>query len=269
MVCSFPMPATSPASKSKPASTARPPRDLLDQVAEPRDAVLLYGSHARGDQRPDSDIDVLQVVPSRRPSYRRGKLSVATTTAKSLHKLAASGSLFVLHLKCEGVVLRDTAGVLERTLASYQSPTTYAPLLESLVIAAKILDVSPQTFATNPAGFIRLSRYLLRTTAYVRCLEAGEPLFSIRAVAERLRDPRIVQAFSSKDERSEDIAQFYRLRELLEEFLGAPARNEHGSIEALAVLAYERAPLASALALRLLGGSSMEYEDLLPDGIAP
>jgi hypothetical protein len=244
------------------------PACLLDLLEGPHDAVILYGSYARGDQTPRSDIDLLQIVPDRRASYRRGRLSVTTTTAESLRALAVSGSLFVLHLRQEGVVLRDTFHVLEDILASYRPPQSYTPLGESLRLAAGILDVDDRGFQSNPRGFTQLSIYLLRTTLYLRCAESGRPLFSMREVAENLRDRRLFDVFCEREERAGDVDFFLRVRALLEQYLGAPARNEFGSIEALAVQAYERSPLASALALRLLGGASMEYEDLLPDGIA-
>src|SRR5262245_6311122 len=77
---------------------------LVEVLEEPRDTVILYGSSARGDATPDSDVDLLQIVPYQRPSYRRGRLSVTTVTEQSLRTLALSGSLFVLHLREEGIL---------------------------------------------------------------------------------------------------------------------------------------------------------------------
>ncbi len=42
----------------------------LVAAAQP-EAVILFGSHARGDARPDSDIDLLVVADSPQPRHRR------------------------------------------------------------------------------------------------------------------------------------------------------------------------------------------------------
>lgn len=241
---------------------------LLQALEEPRDAVMLYGSCARGDATPCSDIDLLQIVPRQRPSYRRGCLSVTLATAEPLRALAIAGSLFVLHLRTEGVILRDELNVLEGILAAYRPPPSYEPLRQSLRLAAGLLDVDARGFLSNPRGFTQLAVYLLRTALYLRCVEAGQPLFSMRKVVDYLGDARPLEVIRERERYAGDRSFFERVRALVEEYLGAPARNEFGSIEALAVQAYEASPLASALALRLLGGASMEYEALLPDGIA-
>jgi hypothetical protein len=241
---------------------------LLDLLEGPRDAVMLYGSHARGDATSRSDVDVLQIVPQRRPSYRRGRLSVVTATAESLRALATSSSLFVLHLREEGMLVRDTSHVLEDILMSFCSPAAYDDLRESFEAAASLLDVDAQGFARNPHGFTQLSVYLLRSVLYLRCAESGRPLFSMRKVAEHLHDRRVLEVFEHRDERHGDLDFFRLVRAMIEDYLGAPIRNDFGSVEALAAQCRSKSPLASALALRLLAGAPMTYEDLIPDGIA-
>jgi hypothetical protein len=242
--------------------------EILDALAPPRDAVLLYGSHARGDVTPRSDIDVLQIVPRRRPSYGSGRLSVTTVTPESLGALAASGSLFVLHLREEGVLVRDTSHVLAEILGGYRAPVSYEPLRESLRLAAGILDVDARGFERDPRAFTQLAVYLLRTALYLRCAEGGRPLFSMREVADHLHDQRVLDVFHERDQRPGDPQLFERVRAILAEYLGAPVKNAFGSIEALAAHAEDKSPLAAALALRVLRGAPTTYADLLPDGIA-
>jgi predicted nucleotidyltransferase len=73
-------------------------------------AVMVYGSVARGTDRPNSDLDVLQVRSDRQWLYRIGRVNVSAYTPEFLAKLAGTGSLFVLHLKLDGLV--QTAGRL-------------------------------------------------------------------------------------------------------------------------------------------------------------
>jgi len=44
-------------------------RRIVDAVHP--DRIILFGSHARGEAGPDSDIDLLIVAPSDEPNYRR------------------------------------------------------------------------------------------------------------------------------------------------------------------------------------------------------
>lgn len=44
-------------------------RRLAEAIQPER--IILFGSHARGDAGPDSDVDLLVIAPSRLPSWRR------------------------------------------------------------------------------------------------------------------------------------------------------------------------------------------------------
>src|SRR3989442_15805701 len=52
-------------------------KNVLDEIvrrliaAVDPDRIILFGSHARGDARPDSDVDLLIVKDTDEPSYRR------------------------------------------------------------------------------------------------------------------------------------------------------------------------------------------------------
>lgn len=88
------------------------------------EAVWLYGSEARGDACPSSDVDVLLIgdgpVPrevSRR--YRGRHISVSRYSWKELRGMAEYGSLFLHHLKAEAEPLSespDAAGRLGKIL---------------------------------------------------------------------------------------------------------------------------------------------------------
>jgi predicted nucleotidyltransferase len=64
---------TSPEAGSYPPVTEELLREVVRRirsVGTPR-AVVLFGSHARGDARPDSDLDLLIVEPSDLPRFKR------------------------------------------------------------------------------------------------------------------------------------------------------------------------------------------------------
>lgn len=102
-------------------------------------AVAVIGSVARGDARPDSDIDLLVVTdqPVRTlvaalPDWlRRSRVSLIVRSASVLDVLAREGSVFLRHVCAEGVVLHDPRGVLGDVLALARSiPIDPAPEIE-------------------------------------------------------------------------------------------------------------------------------------------
>jgi len=86
------------------------------------EAVLLFGSVARGDANPWSDIDLLvissdpklTVAEMRGVIAERSNVSLAYYRTPSFAKLCQRHSSFIAHLKKEGVVLFDPVGVLNK-----------------------------------------------------------------------------------------------------------------------------------------------------------
>jgi predicted nucleotidyltransferase len=85
--------------------------------------VCLFGSVARGDEGPDSDLDLLVVGddPELTPSSIRRRLhlqessprvSIVYHTPETLDRYLKTGSRFLLHLQLEGEVLFDSSGLL-------------------------------------------------------------------------------------------------------------------------------------------------------------
>lgn len=239
---------------------------LCAQLDGPSVGVMLYGSYARGDQLPGSDIDVLQLVNRFRPSYQKGKLAASVYTYAHLRKLSEKGSLFILHLLSEGRIVLDPQHTLKSILEAYRPPSSYDSLRLNLRTASAILDVDASAFLTNPIGFSRLALYLLRTEAYTRCVEAGQPTFSMAKVAQQLRDSRIAECFQSRAQLSGDYEYFCKARSLMEEYLACRVNNPYGNIEAFAVNMSAKCSFASVLAMRIIRGEvGIEYENIFPD----
>jgi predicted nucleotidyltransferase len=109
--------------------TVRDAEDLTYLLAEmfpAIEAVLLFGSVARGDANPWSDIDLLvtssdlklTVAELRTAISERNHVSLIYYRTPSFETLYRRHPLFVAHLKKEGVVLFDPLGVLSRMLES-------------------------------------------------------------------------------------------------------------------------------------------------------
>jgi predicted nucleotidyltransferase len=140
-------------------------------------AVMLYGSRARRTARPDSDVDVLQLVSDNPRSYSSGRVNVTAYTPEHLTLLGIRGSLFVRHLKDEGIVIDDRDGVLGGVLSAYREPLDYASLKRDLaIIFAAINTVGA---ADYERGILRLITYSFRTAVYVRSAESGRLCFDM------------------------------------------------------------------------------------------
>ncbi len=96
--------------------------DLVSEFPQIR-GVCLFGSVARGDSGPDSDLDLLVLGddPKLTPSVIRRRLhleeasprvSIVYHTAETLDRYVKTGSRFLLHLQLEGDVLYDSSGFL-------------------------------------------------------------------------------------------------------------------------------------------------------------
>jgi hypothetical protein len=230
-------------------------------------AVMLFGSWARGDQNAASDVDVLQLVERWRPSYEKGRFSISVYTCARLFELARAGSLFVLHLVSEGRTIDDPTSTLSRILAAYRPPADYKGARDKLRRAAAVLDVDRVSFERNPDGFLRVALHIFRTALYIRCIEQGTPTFSMPRVAQLLEEPGLESFFTRRKLRS--FPFFFEVRTALRRELGTEAKNEFGTLEALAVAVYDTCPVASYLALRLLGGGErIEYDSTLLDWVA-
>jgi hypothetical protein len=245
---------------------------LLGALRAPGLAVLLYGSYARGDATPHSDIDLLQLVEARTAHYTVGRVSVASYTSDELTRLCRGGSLFGLHLVSEGRILRDPTGLLAETLAEYRAPKSYEPVWAELRVMAQIVATEAHYLPANPEGVVRLGLYLVRTAVILRHIEQlGRPVFSIPQLASDLDLSDLEGLFDERENPSRlDWARLALARRLLARLLGCDIRNPHGSLEAFAVNTEPSDPLAARVALRLLSGErTIGYGDLLLDVLIP
>lgn len=239
---------------------------VRDQLREPNLPTMLYGSMARGDEGPDSDIDVLQLAPTSRSAYRHGQLSVVAYPPAHLAALGRLGNLFVAHLAKEGKVLWDVDGALARALESFINPTGYTVHRQAIQITSMALDVTRETFDKNPSGFHRLGAYLLRSWATVSCAASGELVFAVPTMARLLGRPSLVKHLARSSIPS--WLAFCELRDELSQATGSQIVNPHGSLEALAVWQHVHHPNASAHTVRLLSDSNcIPYEALRPASV--
>lgn len=236
------------------------------------DAVMLFGSYARGDFKKTSDIDVLQVTEDNRRPYKAGKVNVSPYNFKSLQYLARHGSLFILHLKTDGRIFQDDKGLLEEVLENYVHPKSYAHLKSELRQAAQLLDCPVAFYETKWPQLHNTYTFIFRSWCFALCAESGIPRFSMAEVSSALKDERITEVYELKRLRSADRKFYLHCLAVLGEYLGAPVRNSCSSFETLLLNQGRSSKLLRILGQRIIesgseeefyGGQTHTVEDLV------
>jgi len=167
--------------------------------------------------------------------------------------MAEHGALFMLHLLKEGQILQDPEGRLRHCLDSYRAPRSYDALRATLRGVVNLLDVSEVEYGQRWKGYNELGLFVLRSLLYAQFAEAGDPVFSLRAIRDRIPRPDLDVAVSLKAARTPEFPAFGVVRRFVEELLGSEAQNSFGSVEALITNSAAENPSVLAFGLRLLG----------------
>jgi hypothetical protein len=225
-------------------------------VRGPYLAILLYGSQARGSQRPDSDIDVLQVVQARPGKYSDGNVNVTAYTIDTLWEMCQQGSLFMLHLCMDGYMIEDPERLLSEVLDSYERPNHFANAIAELTAAARALTVDDA--ADHWDGLRKLGIYVARTACYAVLADRGEPEFDPELVAERLKVPAMQRALRLRHE-APCVDDLHTLYSAVVDLLGdvPPAGT---TLDSLAVELLYKTPYAATLMIQALAGGTDGFE---------
>jgi predicted nucleotidyltransferase len=239
--------------------------ELLARVLTKMDSVrsvMLYGSYARGTASFRSDIDILALVDDRPQSLTDANLAITAYRADHLRALARNGSLFVLHLIHDGVILYDTNNELTEILASYRPPTEPSRLSAEFAIAASGLIVATSEERRSFGESMQsLAFYLLRTAVYSACALRGEPQFDTRLALGALGLEHLAALFEERREKY-DPSRLDRVLETLPTVLPGCGEPAWDGLAATAVAVADTWPLASDLLAYVLAGKPIDYTAL-------
>jgi len=233
-------------------------------------AVMLYGSRARGTPHPKSDLDVLQLTRSRVVARAVGRVNVTSYTPAHLLRMAERGSLFVLHLREEGLTLRDEHGTLQHVLDAWRLPADWRPLqLEIATIVNALLHADHDELKKLGRGILRVGMYALRTAVYLEHLILfGHSQFDIDLAVSTLGRDNVKNAVALRYRTTasrEDLAIMRDgVRALTPDSVWISSQISGGpSLEAVAVnIATDRPYAASLLARVITGDTVIEYASL-------
>lgn len=239
------------------------PTRMLDSLPkfEATRGVLVFGSRARGDAVTGSDLDLLALVHTPRPSADDGNVSVSYYTSDQL--ASGVGTLFGAHLKRDAKVLWDPDGTLDQALASFGDVETNRLFDRALQMSTLFTSLERDLPKYLP-GLLREARYLLRSCLYARAIASGDPCFSVRELANRSDDPQLVSLLASRQEGPPTVDELNGCLVRLKKIIGEFPMNKHGSLEATIVNEWDRPGDLLSMAFLALGvtGKGNEYAEV-------
>jgi predicted nucleotidyltransferase len=168
----------------------------IDEVT----AAVLFGSHARGDADEGSDIDIclftkslpldalILVKEQANEFYADPRVAISAYTEPTAESMAREGSLFLWHLRLEGVVLVDKEGFLKRLLASL---ATYRGYRSELQLYRELLVGVQASFEDRKvleAVDLHILQMIVRNVSVLFTYAAGQPAFGRKSAFRRARE---------------------------------------------------------------------------------
>ncbi|WP_327043890.1 nucleotidyltransferase domain-containing protein [Microbispora sp. NBC_01189] len=240
------------------------PASVLEDFPElPSDVegLLVYGSQARRDAVPGSDLDMLALVTAQRPSAESGYVHVSYYTRKQLS--TGIGTLFGAHLKRDAKIVWDKHGHLTQAVEDMGEVDTKRLLARARSLS-ELFTTLDRDLPKYLSGLLRQARYLLRSCLYAQAIADSAPCFSVRELAVRHGDPHLTRLLASWQPGEATAADLEQCLSRLRRIIGDFPPSKHGSLEATVVNEWGRPSDILSMAFMALGvtGKTSDYAEV-------
>lgn len=177
-------------------------------------AAILYGSHARGDSGPESDVDILGISESGMISRtEHPPVIISVYPQKYIMQRARSGDLFTWHIATEGIPLYDAEGLFQRLKAEFRLKTSYAK--ERKAAAEVGWSLLCSDIPTNSSSAVKAMMYSIRTIAISKLAERKTPAFSHKEILRGFPDNDLDALWKEKYATSVSVTAKMHLKSFL------------------------------------------------------
>lgn len=206
-------------------------------------AVILYGSHARGDVDDYSDVDVLVAAPAKPkiqeilrllPESSQGPLHVSHYTWAELWEMSRYGSLFLHHIAAESTALLYQGDAELRMSTLLESLCSYKLADRDLIAFRSTIDDVAEGLAAGlpPCFELAVLGGVARHASVLICYLAGIPTYGRNSMA------RAVETLGMPETRQElEAAHLFRLFEQGQ--CGVPGQVSESDVERVADILHE------------------------------
>lgn len=195
-------------------------------------ASILYGSRARGDNKIESDTDLLMVTDEVTIVHNNtGKLSISFYPFKNLVQRAETGDLFLYHVLREGQTIYDSNDIIATLNSNFQFRKSYNKEKTHANDIGWLIVKFSDALSKSPILGRRLA-WCVRTILISNSAEGGRPVFSARELAELAPQNEILELIAQKDSNSlspfiiNELKRFLLKFELSDPLPGALSENE-------------------------------------------
>jgi hypothetical protein len=181
-------------------------------------ALALYGSRARQDQHPDSDVDLFAITDE--SEYRmivQSNVNIACYPRPLALQRAENGDLFMLHIVREAKTLLDISGEMDVIRDIFKYKDSYESEIRAASDIAWFLCQSDGEFR-NYALFNRRVAWCVRTMLIAKSAEMKCPYFSTRQLGEFSGSREAVFLIENKANEKYSSNSVSYLRKFLSEF---------------------------------------------------
>ena len=224
-------------------------------------ALLLFGSRARGDQNLDSDVDILGVTSdSEYHAWSQADVGFRAYPATFLKKLCRDGGLFALHLVLEARALYDPSSFLEQMQKGFVFKSSYS---EDVAKASDLGWFIASIFDefTNPVKLNKRIAWTVRTILIARSADARQPAFSRAGLLRLSNSTDADYLIGMKDSIKFESGSVRALTSFLRKF-GSPSNAGQMSVdEAARHFQLTGNRIARKAALEISGVEELEVDD--------